>query len=109
MLGMLAAETAILVHFKSVRIVLLVFDCVIVALLTFSAGKSDFNSHRISSRKVLFYRTPSALLGILGRTKKEPLQCEVDSIITYYSKKCKCYFKIFLFFWRMRKNPHPPS
>ena len=54
MQGVLAAETAILVHLKSVRIILLVFNCVIVALLAFGAGKSDFNSHRISSCKVLF-------------------------------------------------------
>ena len=48
--GVLAAETAILVHLKSVGIVLLVFDCVVVALLAFGAGKCDFDSHRISSR-----------------------------------------------------------
>ena len=36
--GVFAAETAVLVHFKSVRIILLVFLCVIIPLLTFRAS-----------------------------------------------------------------------
>jgi hypothetical protein len=36
--GVLLAETAILVHFKSIRIVLLVLECVVIALLALSAG-----------------------------------------------------------------------
>ena len=43
--SVLFAESAILVHFKSVRIILLVFHRVVVALLTFCASECDFNSH----------------------------------------------------------------
>jgi len=41
----LAAELAVFLHFKSVGIVLFVFCCVIVSLLAFRAGESDFNAH----------------------------------------------------------------
>ena len=46
----LLAESAVLVHFKSVGIILLVFHCVVVALLTLCAGKCDFYSHDGTSR-----------------------------------------------------------
>jgi hypothetical protein len=49
----LAAELAILLHFKSVGIVLLVFGCVIVSLLAFRAGESDFDAHFGTSCKSL--------------------------------------------------------
>ncbi len=42
---MLLAELAVLVHLKSVGVVLLVLLCVVVALLTFCASQSDFYSH----------------------------------------------------------------
>lgn len=42
---MLLAEPAVLVHFNSVRIVLLVLLGVVVALFALSAGKGDFHSH----------------------------------------------------------------
>jgi len=41
----LSAESAILVHFKSVRIVLFVFHCVIVSLLAFCTCHCNLNSH----------------------------------------------------------------
>ena len=50
MQGVFSAEPAILVHLKPIRIVLLVFHCVVVALLTFCASKCDFNSHNGTSR-----------------------------------------------------------
>jgi hypothetical protein len=46
----LFAESAVLVHFKSVGVVLLVFHCVVVALLAFCASECDFNSHNGTSR-----------------------------------------------------------
>ena len=48
--GVLSAELAILVHFKSVGIILLVFHCVVIALLAFSTSKCYFNSHNGTSR-----------------------------------------------------------
>ena len=48
MQGVLAAETAILVHLESVGIVLLVLLCVVVSLLAFGAGESNLDSLFVS-------------------------------------------------------------
>ena len=45
--------------------------------------------------KLCSFELPRPASGILGHTKKEPLQCEVDYILSYYFGKCKCYFQIF--------------
>jgi hypothetical protein len=50
MKGVLAAEPAVLVHFQPVRVILLVFHGVVVALLAFCAGKCYFDSHNGTSR-----------------------------------------------------------
>jgi hypothetical protein len=47
--GVLAAEAAILVHFQTIRIVLLVLHGVVVALLAFGASQGDFDSHNGTS------------------------------------------------------------
>ena len=54
----LAAETAVLFHFKSVRIVLLVFLCVIISLLAFSAGECNFDSHYFRHLLIEFGSSP---------------------------------------------------
>ena len=41
---MLSAEAAVLAHLKTIRIVLFVFDGVIIALLAFRAGQYDLYS-----------------------------------------------------------------
>jgi hypothetical protein len=43
--GMLAAEAAILAELQPVRIILLVFEGVVVPLLALCAGQRDFNAH----------------------------------------------------------------
>jgi hypothetical protein len=43
--GVLAAEGAILVHLKTIGIVLLILHCVIISLLAFGAGEGDSFSH----------------------------------------------------------------
>ena len=43
--SVLPAELAVLLHLKSVRIVLLVLGCVVVALLALCAGQGNFNPH----------------------------------------------------------------
>lgn len=48
--GVFATEPAIFIHFQSVRVVLLVFHCVVVALLAVCASKCDFDSHNGTSR-----------------------------------------------------------
>ncbi len=45
----LAAEAAVLVLFKSVRIVLLVLFCVIISLLALRACERNFDSHNGTS------------------------------------------------------------
>lgn len=40
-----AAEPAVLVHFKSVRIVLLILFCIIISLLALTASHGDSDSH----------------------------------------------------------------
>ena len=47
--SVLAAEAAVLVHFQSVRIVLLVLHGVVVALLALRAGEGDLDSHNGTS------------------------------------------------------------
>ena len=42
---MLTTETAKLVHFKSVRVVFLVFLCVVISLLALSARQRNLDSH----------------------------------------------------------------
>ena len=43
--SVLAAEAAVLVHLKSVGVVLLVLHGVVVALLALGAGQGNFDSH----------------------------------------------------------------
>ena len=43
--SVLAAEAAVLVHLKSVGVVLLVLHGVVVALLTLGASQGNFDSH----------------------------------------------------------------
>ena len=65
-------ESTILVHFESVRIVLLVFHCVVVALLAFCASECDFNSHNGTSRftEIFFAFTLVKVNASLGQRKK---------------------------------------
>lgn len=42
---MLLAETTVLALFKSVRVIFLVFHCVVVALFAFAARQCDSDSH----------------------------------------------------------------
>ena len=53
---MLFAKSAILVHFKSVGVVFLVFHCVVVALLALCAGEGNFHSHDGTSRFTEYFR-----------------------------------------------------
>ena len=87
--GVLSAEFAILAHFNSVRIVLLVFHSIVVSLLTFRTSQSYFNSHFKSS----FHECcPSTGTLILISIKKTPL-----GLITLYHKHMvlSTFFSIF--------------
>jgi len=50
----LAAETAVFVHFKPVRVVLFVFCRVVISLLAFVASEGYFYSHRGTSFVIVF-------------------------------------------------------
>jgi len=45
MKSVLTTETAVLVHFKSVGVVFLVFCGIIIPLLAFAANECNFDSH----------------------------------------------------------------
>lgn len=60
---MLLAEPAVLVHFNSVRIVLLVLLGVVVALFALSTRKGNFNSH---FRHLLFFCPSGALASLFA-------------------------------------------
>jgi hypothetical protein len=51
--SMFAAETAILVHFETVRIVLFVFDRVVVSLFAFAAGERNSYAHGFNTSQFL--------------------------------------------------------
>ena len=46
MSSVLSAESAVLLHFETVRVVLLVFHGVVVSLLALGASQSDFHAHK---------------------------------------------------------------
>ena len=114
---MLPAETAVLVHLQSVRCVLLVFHCVVIALFAFGARKCDFYSFTVSShvRHLHFgiispvfrsIRQPETKPGLPLRcncnnlflgTKKEP-SCRGRIIIAQSSPAVKHFFRIFEIF-----------
>jgi hypothetical protein len=48
----LAAETAVLVELKTIGVVLLVLERVVVSLLAFGAGQSDLNAHDYAPPKI---------------------------------------------------------
>ena len=50
--GVLLAESAILLHFETVGIILLVLHGVVVSLLALGASQSDFNAHNGTSLKI---------------------------------------------------------
>ena len=47
--GVLSAESAVLLHFETIGVILLVFHGVVVSLLALRASQSDFNAHNGTS------------------------------------------------------------
>jgi len=45
----LSAESAVLLHFETVGVILLVLHSVVVSLLSLGASQSDFNAHNGTS------------------------------------------------------------
>ena len=59
MSGVLSAESAVLLHFETVRVVLLVLHGIVVSLLALGASQSDFNAHNGTSLKLPPCITPA--------------------------------------------------
>ena len=55
---MLLAEPAVLVHFKSVRIVFLVLISIVIALFALGACKSNLDSHNYTSKILRLKKAP---------------------------------------------------
>lgn len=68
---MLPAETAILIHLKTIGIVLLVFERIVVALLALCTGKSDLCTHKTA---------PPVFLASLNRIKKLNIKKEPGQV-----------------------------
>jgi hypothetical protein len=49
--GVLSAESAVLLHFETVGVILLVLHGIVVSLLALGASQSDFNAHNGTSLK----------------------------------------------------------
>ena len=58
--GMLSAESAVLLHFETVGVILLVLHGIVVSLLALRASQSDFNAHNGTSLKLPPCITPSS-------------------------------------------------
>jgi len=82
--SMLAAEAAILVHLKTIRIVLLVLHRVVIALLAFAAGESDLDSH---GRHLLINSERSSVDAVLPRTS---LVCGAHILVFAHKKRALC-------------------
>lgn len=81
MKGVLLAKSAILVHFQSVRIILLILHRVIVSLLTFRTRQRNLYSHSIhpfNSSEYIYSCADNKLL-----TQIKPLLREVLTIIPH--------------------------
>ena len=50
--GVLSAESAVLLHFETIRVIFLVFHGVVVSLLALGASQSDFNAHNGTSLNI---------------------------------------------------------
>lgn len=71
----LAAETTILVHFKSFGVILLVLHCVVISLLALGAFHCNFNSHGVAPPSLIF---------------RLPLCMVAHAIFSHIKKACPC-------------------
>ena len=65
--GVLSAESAVLLHFETVGVILLVLHGVVVSLLALRASQSDFNAHNGTSLKLPPCITPSRVNLVNGQ------------------------------------------
>ena len=104
---MLFAKSTILIHLKSVRVVLFVFDSIIVALFALCTCQCDFNSHFGTSS--LFLEIQASLSRtFFGATKKSPLS-EVHPFYHKTAIQVKHFLRKTEVFYRFIKKCHKKS
>ena len=91
--SMLSAESAILVHFQSVRIVFLVLHSIVVALLTFRTSQSDFYSHALHLRLVFIGFISDSIF--LDTQKKRSY---TSTVLDYNTNFRSCQHFLYYFF-----------
>ena len=104
--GVLLAESAILLHFETVRVVLLVFHGIVVSLLALGASQSDFNAHNGTSLKFasLYHfgyekfskRSTTFTAPKLKKAHKKSPFSQVES---FYHRGDKVSITFFFIFW----------
>ncbi len=114
--GVLTTETAVLVHFKSIRSIFLVFLCVVITLFALSACQCDFDScfiSHVSAPPIIIWVLPHSFARIVQylprrkedqalhclfailRAKKEPLYLRYKHFSTII-EACQVLFVSFL-------------
>jgi hypothetical protein len=86
MFRVLFAERAVLGHYKSVGIVLFVFNAVIVSMLAFGTFESNFGSCRFDCHNKTPYKKITPLFGAYNK-------------FTILKKACQSFLKAFLHFF----------
>jgi hypothetical protein len=108
MCGVLAAERAILAHFKTVRGILLVLEGIVVPLLALAASHCYLNAHIGTSLfnlalkpRCLPARAGAPKRVIFSRTKKRPLRRQVMCILTQFLGLVNNFCRDFCLFFRL--------
>jgi len=79
------AESAILVHLKSVGVVLFVFHCVVISLLTFCTSKCNLYAH-YSAPPVKNFASLLKLTGHFFAQKNKPCLQVLDIIARHFCR-----------------------
>ena len=93
---MLPAETTVLFHFNSIRIIFLIFHSIVISLLTITTSQCDFYSHGLHLLRlscVFFWN--SFWFAAKNAHKKKDLFISIKNCIISHTK-CQEIFLIFL-------------
>jgi hypothetical protein len=101
--GVLTAETAILVELKTIGIVLLVLEGIVVPLLAFGAGKCDLYAHGFILLERLRFERPFCGLPLSGLPLIQPYNNTSQitplhrgySTLTQHPFRVKDFFSVF--------------
>ena len=105
MCGVLAAERAILAHFKTVGGIFLVLEGIVVPLLALAASHCYLNAHigtslfNLAKSHVASLFGPEHPAGDFSRTKKRPLRRQVMCILTQFFRLVNNFCRVFCLFF----------